>query len=175
MTFRSGPSDPLRLADEPGTWVEREIAAPPEAVWALVCDIDLPARFSEEFQGATWTDGGPGLGASFVGRNQHPAIGEWEVPCVVDVYEEGRRFGWITSDPSDPGARWCFEVEPAGAGTRLRYLMSIGPGPSGLTAAIEAMPDKEPRILLRRVREHHANMVRTVEGIAAAAESGPEA
>jgi hypothetical protein len=64
---------------------------------------------------------------------------------------------------------------PEGSGTRLRYSMSMGPGPSGISIAIEAMPDKEPRILLRRLGEHHANMTRTVEGIAslaAAAGSG---
>jgi hypothetical protein len=52
--------------------------------------------------------------------------------------------------------------------------MSIGPGPSGLSIAIEAMPDKEPRILERRLTEHHANMTRTLRGIAELAEAaGP--
>ena len=171
LTFGSGPSDPLRLADEPGTWAEVEIAAPPARVWALVTDIDLPARFSEEFEGATWTGDGPALGASFVGRNRHPAIGEWEVASFVDVYDEGRSFGWATVDASNPGARWRFDLEPTDAGTRLRFSMTMGPGPSGISIAIEAMPEKEPRILKRRVGEHHANMVRTLEGIAALAES----
>ncbi len=33
------------------------------------------------------------------------------------------------------------------------------------------MPDKEPRILARRVDEHRANMTKVVEGIKAAAEA----
>jgi len=74
-TFGSEPSDPIRLADEPGTWVQVDIAAPLERVWAVVTDIDLPARFSDEFLGATWNGDGPGEGLSFVGRNRHPAIG----------------------------------------------------------------------------------------------------
>jgi len=171
-TFRSGPSDPVRLSDEPGTWTEIEIDAPPTAVWRVVTDIDAPAAFSEEFLGAQWVDGGPALGASFVGRNRHPAIGEWEVPSFVDVYEEEHSFGWATVDPANPGSRWRFDLEPLGAGTRLRFSMSIGPGPSGITIAIDAMPDKEPRILDRRVVEHHANMVRTLQGLKALAESG---
>jgi hypothetical protein len=170
ITHRHGPSDPLCLADQPGTYVEVDIAAAPETVWALVSDIDLPARFSSEFLGARWVDGGPALGASFVGRNQHRAIGEWEVPSFVDELVDGVRFGWATVDAANPGSRWCFELEPTGSGTRLRYSLSLGPGPSGITMAIEAMPDKEPRILLRRIGEHHANMLRTVHGIAALAE-----
>ena len=173
-TFGSGPSDPLTLADEPGTWAEIVVAAPPARVWELVSDIELPARFSEEFLGASWVGKGPAPGASFVGRSSHPAMGEWEVESFVEVYEEGRRFGWATADPSNPGSRWCFDLEPVDGGTRLRYSMSIGPGPSGLSIAIEAMPGKEPRILERRLTEHHANMTRTLQGIAALAEgTGP--
>ena len=134
-------------------------------VWALVTDIDLPARFSEELRGASWIGDGPAPGARFIGRNRHPAIGEWEVECFVEVFEEHRSFGWANGDRSEPGARWRFDLEPSEAGTRLRFSMSIGPGPSGITPAIAAMPDKEPRILDRRIVEHHANMVRTVDGI----------
>jgi hypothetical protein len=175
VTYGSGPSEPLRLADEPGTWVEVVVDAPPGRVWRLVTDLDLPARFSDEFQGASWADDERGVGASFVGRNRHPAIGEWEAPAFVEVWDEGRSFGWATVDPELPGSRWRFDLMPEGSGTRLRYSMSMGPGPSGISIAIEAMPDKEPRILLRRLGEHHANMTRTVEGIAslaAAAGSG---
>jgi hypothetical protein len=172
LTFRSGPSDPVRLADQPGTWVEVEIAAPVEQVWSLVTDIELPARFSEEFLGATWVGDGPAPGASFIGRNRHAAIGEWEVECFVEVYEVHRSFAWASVDPSNPGARWRFDLEPVGTGSRLRFSMSMGPGPSGITAAIEAMPDREPRILRRRVSEHHRNMTRTVEGIRELAEAG---
>jgi len=46
-----------------------------------------------------------------------------------------------------------------------------GPGPLGISVAIEAMPDKEPRILQRRILEHHVNMMRTVEGIKTIAEA----
>lgn len=164
-TFVDGPSDPMRLADQPGTWVEIDIAAPVEEVWSLVTDIDLPARFSEEFRGASWLDEGPAPGARFVGRNEHPAIGEWEVECFVEACTEPRCFSWANGETAQPGARWRFDLEPADGGTRLRFSMSIGPGPSGISMAIAAMPDKEPRILHRRVGEHHANMLRTVEGI----------
>jgi nitroreductase len=167
-TFERGPSDPARLADGPGVTVEVDVDAPLETVWQLVSDINVPANFSSELLGAEWIAGsrpGPALGASFIGRNVHPAIGQWSIPCFVDRYEEGRLFGWCTSDPADPGARWWFELQPMPDGVRLRYSMVIGPGRSGLNAAIESMPDKEPRILARRVDEHRANMELVLRGI----------
>jgi nitroreductase len=169
-TWERGPSDPPTLADGPGTLVEVDIDAPVADVWDVVTDIGFGAQFSEEFLGARWADGfdGPALGAEFIGRNRHPAIGEWEVPCFVHRYVEGAEFGWVTSDPDNPGARWCFELASIAGATRLRYTLKLGPGPSGLTPAIAAMPEKEPRILHRRLEEHRGNMQLVVDGIKAA-------
>ena len=93
------------------------------------------------------------------------------MPCVVDAFEDQRLFGWCTSDRDDPGARWRFELESIAGATRLRFLVHLGPGPSGITMVIDSMPEKEGRILHRRLGEHHANMQRVVDGIKAAAES----
>ena len=175
-TWERGPSDPPTLADGPGTVVEVDIKAPIADLWDVVSDIGFGARFSEEFLGARWADGvdGPALGAEFVGRNTHPAIGEWDVPCFVHRYVERSEFGWVTSDPENPGARWCFELSPIAGATRLRYTLRLGPGPSGLTSAIASMPEKEPRILYRRLEEHRANMQLVVDGIAAATNRATE-
>ncbi len=166
--WERGPSDPPRLSDGPGTIVEVDIDAPASAIWDVVTDIDMPARFSEELQGATWVEpwSGPAPDAQFVGRNRHPAIGEWEVPCFVNRYVEGREFGWAAVDRERPGARWWFEVQPLAGSTRLRFGVHLGPGVSGLTPAIQAMPEKEPRIITRRLAEHRANMQRVVDGVA---------
>jgi hypothetical protein len=164
----------VKYADGPSTEVEAEVDAPVERVWALVTDIDLPARFSSELQGARWLDDGPAPGARFVGRNQHPAAGTWETTCVVTVCTPHRTFEWAVGDPAFPSARWRFDLEPqAGDCTRLRQWMQMGPAPSGLTPAIEAMPDKEERIVARRLEEHRANMAATLAGIKELAESEP--
>jgi hypothetical protein len=161
------------LADGPGTVVEVDVHARPSDVWTKVVDIGFPARFSEELVTASWDDpaSGPRLGATFVGRNTHPAVGEWDIRCFVDAYEEQRVFAWRTADVDNPGARWRFELEPIAGATRLRFLVTLGPGPSGITAAIAHQPDKEARIIHRRISEHHANMTRVIDGIKAAAES----
>ena len=95
--------------------------------------------------------------------------------CFVDAYEENRAFGWRTSDPEAPGARWRFDLEhlQSGIDTRLRFSVTIGPGFSGVSAAIARTPDLEARILRRRVREFRENMQSTVEGIKQLAEADP--
>ncbi len=54
--------------------------------------------------------------------------------------------------------------------TRLRFSYVMGPGRSGTKRAVETHPDKEERVLRRRLGEVQANMERTVQGIKALAE-----
>jgi len=68
-------------------------------------------------------------------------------------------------------AHWRFTLTPDGDGTVLSQWVQVGPGESGITELIEAMPDKESRILRRRLAEHHANMVATLAGIKKLAEA----
>lgn len=171
-TSATGPGDALRFDDGPGAIVETDIDASAATVWALVTDIDLPAQFSDEFLGASWVSDARGVGAVFHGRNHHPAIGEWTIPCFVDRWLEHREFGWTTADPDNPGACWRFELEPSAGRTRLRFNYLIGPGPSGTTRAITMNPGKEARVLRRRLDAVQANMQRTVDGIKTLAE-GP--
>jgi hypothetical protein len=164
----------LRYADGPSTEAQLMIDAPPAVVWPLVCDIGVPARFSSEFQGGEWLDGatGPRLGGRFRGRNHHPARGSWETVSTICEFERERVFGWAVGDPGVPAARWRFTLEPAGTGTRISQWMQMGPGESGITELIAQMPDKEHRILQRRLAEHQANMTATLAGIKALAEAG---
>ncbi len=172
-TWEQGPSDPPCLADGPGAVVEVDIKAPAAIVWPFVSDINFGADHSEEFTGARWADGvdGPALGAEFFGSNTHQAIGQWEIPCFIDRYEPNRHFGWVTSDIDNPGAQWRFELHSIAGATRLRFRVILGPGPSGINNAIDQMPEKEPRIIARRIGEHRANMQRVVDAIKVAAEA----
>ena len=162
----------LCYADCPTTTAEVLIAAPPAVVWQLVRDIQMPAHYSSEFQGGEWLDGvtEAALGAQFRGRNHHPARGSWETVSTICEYEPERLFGWAVGDPAEPAARWRFTLAPEGGGTRIVQWMQMGPGESGISELIRAMPDKESRILRRRLAEHHANMTATLDGIRAQAE-----
>jgi polyketide cyclase/dehydrase/lipid transport protein len=166
----------VRFADTPTAETDVYVAAPPAAVWPLVTEITMPARFGTELQDATWLDAGaegvPCLGARFKGRNCHPAGGEWETTSTIVDFVPERRFGWAVGDPDRPSAVWRLELVPEGNGTRLRYWAQMGPGPSGTTAVIEKMPDKEERIIARRLEEWETNMTATITGIKELAEAG---
>ena len=52
----------------------------------------------------------------------------------------------------------------------LEQWFQMGPARSGLNVAIDAMPDKEERIVARRLDEHRANMEANLAGIKELAE-----
>lgn len=158
----------MRYADGPSVEVDIYIDEPPPVVWTLVSDITTPVRFSTELQEAHWIDD-----LRFRGRSHHPAIGEWETVSTVVSSEPESVFAWAVGDPAHPSVEWRFTLEPEGNGTRLRQWMRMGPAPSGLNAAIDAMPDKEERIIARRLEEHRLNMAATLDGIRRLAEEKP--
>lgn len=165
-----------RYADCPVIEIDVLIDAPPAVVWDLVSDIGLPARFSKEFQGARWTDDVtvPAPGCRFTGSNQHPAIGRWTTTCTLVEYEPERVFAYTVQDLDgiEPSSAWRYILTKEDGRTRLRQWMRMGPGRSGLSFAIEAMPDKEPRIVAGRLRELRENMAATLAGVKELAESG---
>jgi hypothetical protein len=162
----------MRYADCPSTEVHALIAAPLERIWEAVTDINLPAEFSDEFTGAQWVDTGPHLGARFIGKSRHAALGEWETTCVVNRFEPLHTFGWVVGDPDAPSAMWWFVLDQEDAGVRVRQGGRMGPAPSGLTYAITAMPEKEERIVARRLQEWERNMGATLAGLKQRLEAG---
>ncbi|MEM7091676.1 MAG: SRPBCC family protein [Actinomycetota bacterium] len=156
----------VRYADGPSTEVTVLIDASVTDVWPYLCDINVPGSFSEEFQRAEWLDDGPALGATFRGFNHHPVVGEWSAVCTVTAMEESRVFEWTVGDVEFKAARWRFDLEPDGeTSSVLKFSSEIGPAPSGLTPAIERMPDREEDIVAKRMGEHNTNMQRTIDGI----------
>ena len=170
------PRDGRSLLDAgPGVTVEVDIAAAPTRVWELVSDINLPARFSTEFRGATWIDTeSPRVGAAFVGRNRQEEGREWETTSYIVAWEPPWVLAWNVSDPAQPSAQWRFELEPLGSGTRLRQHVTIGPGMSGTARAMTQHPEQAQQILTRRRDQLRRNMERTTHGIKQLAESHSE-
>lgn len=162
----------LRYADGPTTEATIDIEAPAAAVWSLVSDVQLPARFSSEFLGAEWLDGATtaALGSRFVGRNSHVAIGTWQTTATVTECDPGQRFAYVIGEVDHPSSTWRFVLDDIAGGTRLTQWMQMGPAHSGINPAIDARPEKESKILRRRLDEHRSNMEATLAGIRALAE-----
>ncbi|MFF6916294.1 SRPBCC family protein [Streptomyces sp. NPDC012466] len=162
-----------RYADQPTVEVTTWIAAPPGRVWALVSDVTRMPEMSEELLAARWAEGaaGPAVGARFVGRSRHEQFGEWETTSTVVACDPERVFAWAVGDPAEPSALWRFGLEPRDGGTDLSQWMRMGPGRSGLSFAIDAMPEKEQKIVFVRLREFERGMTATLEHIRQRAES----
>ena len=161
-----------RYADLPTVEVSTWIDAPPEHVWALVSDIGLMPGLSRELQSVEWLDGvsRPAVGARFVGRSKHDALGEWSTTSYIVELDPGRVLAWAVGDPEQPSATWRFTLHPGRDGTTLSQWVRLGPGRSGLSIAIDQMPDKEQKIVFVRMREFEQSMTHTLAGLKALAE-----
>ncbi|GGY98915.1 SRPBCC family protein [Streptomyces nitrosporeus] len=173
----------MRYADGPALHREVRIAADAARVWETVADIEAMAKWSPELARVEWRGGatGPAEGASYVGHNEHPTIGQWRtvahfteaVPgktltwCVLDA--DGR-YGEANEDPGRSMATWSFTLTEDTDGVLLRQTVTLGPGRSGLTAYIEKAPEQEEAIIEFRFGELAKGMDATLQGIKEAAE-----
>ena len=159
-------------ADCPSVAAEIYIEAPPERVWGMVSDIFLMPELSAELQEVAWLDGvtDPAAGHRFTGRSAHPAMGEWETVSTVVQCDPPRCFAWVVGDPAHPSATWRFTLKPDGDGTLLEQWYQMGPARSGLNIAIDAMPEKEQKIVFVRLREHETGMKHNLDAIKERAE-----
>jgi hypothetical protein len=158
-----------RFKDGPTVEVSVDIDAPIDVVWDLVTDINVASRFQDEFVEAEWIDDGPTLEARFIGRNTRGER-EWETTSWVVSYEPHKAFGWAVSNRDNPGATWTYLLDRTDSGTLLRYHRVLGPGPSGLTAAIDRNPEAEEEIISARDEQQRQNMQAVVDGIKELAE-----
>jgi uncharacterized protein YndB with AHSA1/START domain len=161
-------------ADKPTVEVSTLIEAPPERVWQIVADIALMPTMSDELQRIEWLDGAtePAVGVRFVGHSRHPDLGEWATTSQVIECEPARVLAWAVEDLDNPTAIWRFRLTPKDNGaTELSQWMQMGPARSGLSFAIDRMPEKEQKIVFVRMREFERNMTVTLEQIKRLAES----
>jgi uncharacterized protein YndB with AHSA1/START domain len=163
-----------RYADTPTVEASTWIDADPARVWTLVSDIALMPAFSNELKAVEWAEGseGPRVGARFIGHNEHDAFGQWTSTSQIVACDQPHEFAWAVGQPDDPAAMWRFRLAPRDGGTVLTYWMQMGPGRSGLSVAIESMPDKEQKIVFVRLREFEGAIGKTLAAIKRLAEHG---
>jgi len=149
--------------------VSTHIAATAERVWELVSDVNLPSRFSAELVRAEW-EGDPGVGSVIRGYMNLNGR-EWDTESTVIDWRPNEGFMWSVYGPDDPIAEWGFRITPLGDDVLLVMHARLGTARSGLTAAIEANPDRRDEIIASRMGTWRANMLATIEGVKALAEA----
>jgi len=161
-----------RYADNPTVEASTWIDADPARVWDVVSDIQLMPTFSDELQSVEWAEGfdKPRVGARFVGHSEHDALGQWSTTSQIVAFDRSREFAWVVGEPDNPSATWRFLLTPRDGGTSLSYWMQMGPGRSGLSMAIDSMPDKEEKIVFVRMREFETAISKTLAAIKRLAE-----
>lgn len=148
--------------------VSAPIAASAERVWEFVSDVNLPARFSKELVRAEW-EGEPGPGSVIRGHMNLNGR-EWDTESVVIDWRPGVGFMWSVYGPDNPVAEWGFRITHLGDGVLLVMHAQLGTARSGLTAAIEANPDRRDQIIAGRMAVWRENMLATINGVKALAE-----
>ncbi|HET6165365.1 MAG TPA: SRPBCC family protein [Marmoricola sp.] len=101
---------------------ETTIDAPPDEVWAVLTDLgQMPGWSPELVRMVPLGPGGLKAGQHYLGVNRRKAV-VWPTRSVVATYEPGRALAW---DTRSSGARWVFELEPEGAGTRVVHRRPV--------------------------------------------------
>lgn len=158
----------MRYRDCPTIEVSQRMSGTVTKAWALVTDIAFPTYCTGELINVQWLDGADkvAVGARFKGTNGGDGS-QWDTVSVITEVEPESRWVWnVLSEGGIYAASWGFEVEPASDGVIVRQWGRLGPGPSGLTPAIVAMPDKEARIVSRRLQDWRVGMEANLQEIA---------
>lgn len=146
--------------------VEREVAADPEAVWALVSDLPKMGDWSPENDGGNWAGDvtEAAVGAVFNGRN-HNGWRRWRTDVEVVECDPPKRLVFRLRIGPLGGCDWIYEISPTEGGclvteswvdNRSWLLVKIGRLASGVAD---------------RATHNRAGMEATLENLAAAVEA----
>jgi hypothetical protein len=94
-----------------------QIGAPPEAVWAVLTDLDRYQDWNPLFREAS---GQVAVGNRIKLRSVHPANGRMmTVQPKITVADPGAELRWVASLPGIMSGEHRFKLTPAEGGTRL--------------------------------------------------------
>jgi uncharacterized protein YndB with AHSA1/START domain len=101
---------------------ETTIAAPPERVWEVLTDLRRMPQWSPELvRMVPLRSGGLKVGQQYLGINRRKAV-VWPTRSVVTTVEPGRSLAW---DTRSSGARWVYELQGEGGGTRVVHRRPV--------------------------------------------------
>jgi uncharacterized protein YndB with AHSA1/START domain len=143
--------------------ISREIAAPPEAVYAAISDVTRMGEWSMECHDCEWHTGydGPIVGATFDGHNRNGAH-EWTTQAKVIEADPGRAFAFECSMMEFHYSTWGYRIEPTASGSRVtEWSEDLRPESAiEFSRQLSGVDDRDERNL--------ATMSETLERLAAA-------
>jgi len=162
----------MRQSDQPSVEVSVPVKATPETLWSFISNINSPIGKSKELLAAEWLDGaqGPALGATFRGHNR-VGQSEWDTTNHVTACDVNKVFEWKVESVEVPVATWRFSIEDRGEDCVLTFFAQLGLGENGMSDRYKDDPEAEDRLLTGRLQMWQDNMLATINGIKAAAES----
>jgi uncharacterized protein YndB with AHSA1/START domain len=100
--------------------ISREIAAPPERVYAAISDVTRMGEWSEECHSCEWHEGYDAavVGAAFDGHNRHGEH-EWTTQGKVVEADPGRAFAFECSMMDFHFSTWGYRIEPTESGCQV--------------------------------------------------------
>ena len=100
--------------------ITRDIAAPPEVVYAAIADVTRMGEWSEECYACEWHEGvdGPAVGATFDGHNRN-GDHEWTSQGTVIEADPGKAFAFECSMMEFHYSTWGYRIEPTDTGCRV--------------------------------------------------------
>ncbi len=100
--------------------VSRDIAVPPEVLFALISDIAKMGQWSPESTGGHWAKGatGPAVGAQFVGENRNGKK-SWKTSCKVVACQPPSLFGFDVTVGPIKVANWSYAIAPHASGSTV--------------------------------------------------------
>jgi uncharacterized protein YndB with AHSA1/START domain len=146
--------------------ISRDIAAPPEVVYAAISDVTRMGEWSEECFACAWHDGyeGPVVGATFDGHNRQ-GENEWTTQGKVIEADPGRAFAFECSMFDFHYSTWGYRIEAIPSGCRVtEWSEDLRPESAmELSRRISGVDDRTER--------NRRTMSSTLERLAAAVES----
>ena len=142
-----------------------EIAAAPDAVYALVSDLTRMGWFSPECRQVEWLGGatGPAAGVRFAGHNRNGPI-RWSRQGRVISAAPGHQFSFVTEEGGRDSTLWTYQLRASAGGTAVTESYQVRWIPWWMHA-VDAVTFRR-QMLLR-------NMATTLARLKAAAETPP--
>ena len=144
--------------------VERAIAAPAGAVWAMISDVTRMGEWSPETTGCSWKGGadGPAVGAKFSGDNRNGRR-TWSTVNTVIAADAPTSFAFVTSAGPLKVAEWRYEIAESATGCVVTETWTDRRG------TLVTMLGKPLSGVADRAAHNRAGMETTLERLATAA------